>query len=68
LVENLKALDLGNVLIVHHEPDENLCLAVRNLNKVDVVDTAIADPVSLLAFEKVLITVAALRQFEEKLA
>ena len=68
LVGNLKKLGLDNVLIVHHDPDKNLCLAVRNLNKVDVVDTTIADPVSLLAFDKVLITVAALRQFEEKLA
>ena len=68
LVGNLKNLDLDNVLIVHDNPDENLYLAARNLNKVDVVDTTIADPVSLLAFDKVLITVAALRQFEEKLA
>ena len=64
----LKQLDLDSVLIVHDDPDENLYLAARNLNKVDVVDTTIADPVSLLAFDKVLITVAALRQFEEKLA
>jgi ribosomal protein L4 len=28
----------------------------------------IADPVSLVEFDKVLMTVAALRQFEEKLA
>ncbi|MEA2080897.1 MAG: 50S ribosomal protein L4 [Pseudomonadota bacterium] len=68
LLGNLKELDLDNVLIVHDDPDENLYLAARNLNKVDVVDTAIADPVSLLAFNKVLITVGALRQFEEKLA
>ena len=68
LLGNLKALDLDNVLIVHDDPDENLFLAARNLNRVDVVDTAIANPVSLLAFDKVLITVAALRQFEEKLA
>ena len=68
LVGNLNKLDLDNVLIVHDDPDENLYLAARNLNKVDVVDTAIADPVSLLAFDKVLITVGALRQFEEKLA
>jgi large subunit ribosomal protein L4 len=68
LVSNLKNLDLDNVLIVHDNPDENLYLAARNLNKVDVVDTTIADPVSLLAFDKVLITVAALRQFEERLA
>ena len=68
LLGNLKTLDLDNVLIVHDDPDENLYLAARNLNKVDVVDTAIANPVSLLAFDKVLITVGALRQFEEKLA
>ena len=68
LVGNLNKLDLDNVLIVHDDPDENLYLAARNLNKVDVVDTAIANPVSLLAFDKVLITVGALRQFEEKLA
>ncbi|MEA3244246.1 MAG: 50S ribosomal protein L4 [Pseudomonadota bacterium] len=68
LLGNLKTLDLDNVLVVHDDPDENLYLAARNLNKVAVVDTAIANPVSLLAFDKVLITVAALRQFEEKLA
>jgi large subunit ribosomal protein L4 len=68
LLGNLKTLDLDNVLIVHDDPDENLYLAARNLNKVEVVDTTIANPVSLLAFDKVLITVAALRQFEEKLA
>jgi large subunit ribosomal protein L4 len=68
LVGNLKELSVDNVLIVHHDPDENLYLAARNLNAVDVVDTVIADPVTLLAFDKVLITVAALRQFEEKLA
>ena len=68
LVGNLSGLGADNVLIVHHDPDENLYLAARNLNNVDVVDTSIADPVSLLAFDKVLITVAALRQFEERLA
>jgi large subunit ribosomal protein L4 len=68
LVGNLRGLGADNVLIVHHDPDENLYLAARNLNTVDVVDTSIADPVSLLAFDKVLITVAALRQFEERLA
>ncbi len=68
LVGKLKELDLGKVLIVHEDPDENLFLAARNLPQVDVVDTAIADPVSLVGFDKVLITAAALRQFEERLA
>lgn len=68
LLGKLGAMDLNKVLIVHDEPDENLYLAARNLPHVDVVDTAIVDPVSLVGFEKVLMTAAALRQFEEKLA
>ena len=68
LIGKLNELSLDRVLIVHEDPDENLYLAARNLPHVDVVDTAIADPVSLVGFDKVLITVAALRQFEEKLA
>jgi large subunit ribosomal protein L4 len=68
LLAKLGAMNLDRVLIVHDEPNENLYLAARNLPHVDVVDTAIADPVSLVGFDKVLITVGALRQFEEKLA
>ena len=68
LAARLGAMDLDRVLIVHDGPDENLYLAARNLHHVDVVDTTIVDPVSLVGFDKVLITVAALRQFEERLA
>jgi len=68
LLGKLKEMDLDKVLIVHEDPNENLYLAARNLPHVDVVDTAIADPVSLIGFDKVLITAAALRQFEERLA
>ncbi len=64
----LKELDLEKVLIVTEEIDETLYLAARNLPHVDVVDVAAADPVSLVAFDKVLVTVSALRKFEEKLA
>jgi len=68
LLGRLKELDVDRVLIVHDEPDENLYLAARNLPQVEVVDTSIADPVSLVGCEKILMTAAALRQFEEKLA
>ena len=64
----LKELDLEKVLIVTEEADETLYLAARNLPHVDVVEVAAADPVSLVAFDKVLVTVSALRKFEEKLA
>ena len=68
LTAKLNEMDVDRVLIVHDEPDENLFLAARNLPHVDVEDTSIVDPVSLIGFDKVLITAAALRQFEEKLA
>lgn len=68
LVAKLKELDLEKVLIVTEEVDEKLYLAARNIPNVDVVDVAAADPVRLVAFDKVLITVSALRKFEEKLA
>ncbi|AMC99216.1 MULTISPECIES: 50S ribosomal protein L4 [Halomonadaceae] len=68
LVAKLKELNLEKVLIVTEEVDEKLYLAARNIPNVDVVDVAAADPVSLIAFDKVLVTVSALRKFEEKLA
>ncbi|MCC5854674.1 MAG: 50S ribosomal protein L4 [Idiomarina sp.] len=68
LVAKLKEMDLQDVLIVTKEVDENLFLASRNLHKVDVRDVQGIDPVSLIAFEKVLFTADAVKQLEEALA
>ncbi len=68
LQTKLSALELKDVLIVTSEVDENLFLSARNLYKVDVRDVAGLDPVSLIAFEKVLITADAVKQLEEALA
>ncbi len=67
LVNKLNDMNLNKVLIVTSEVDTNLFLAARNIPNVEVVDVAAASPVSLVAYEKVLVTVPALRQFEEKL-
>ena len=68
LLRKLKELDLKNVLIVTDEVDENLFLAARNLNRVDVLDVGGVDPISLIRHDKVLITVAALKELEEALS
>ena len=68
LVEELKGYGLENVLIVASEVDQNLYLASRNLHTVDVRDVEGVDPVSLIAHEKVVITVDAVKKFEEALA
>jgi large subunit ribosomal protein L4 len=67
LVKQLSEFGLDNVLIVSAELDTNLYLASRNLHKVDVRDVASADPVSLVAYDKVLVTVDAVKKFEEML-
>ncbi len=67
LLKALGEYGLQDVLIVSDEVSENLYLASRNLHKVDVRDVNGVDPVSLVAFDKVLITVPALKKFEEML-
>jgi len=68
LVTKLNALGLKDVLIVTPEVDENLFLSARNLYKVDVRDVDGIDPVSLVGFEKVLMTATAVKQIEEMLS
>lgn len=68
LVKKLGEYNLKDVLIVTEEVSENLYLSSRNLHKVDVRDVVGVDPVSLIRFEKVLVTVPALKKIEEMLA
>jgi large subunit ribosomal protein L4 len=68
LVGKLSDMGLKDVLIVTDQPDENLLLASRNLYHVDVRMTDDVDPVSLVGFEKVLMTAGAVKKLEERLA
>lgn len=68
LVGKLKDLSLENVLVVTHEADENLYMAARNLYRVEVIEVGGVDPVSLVGFDKILITTPALKQIEEWLS
>jgi large subunit ribosomal protein L4 len=67
-VAKLNELDLSNVLLITADVEQNLYLAARNVPHVDVRDAAGVDPVSLVGFDKVLVTVAALKKVEEVLA
>lgn len=64
LLAKLGEFQLDNVLIVSEQVDKNLYLAARNLHGVDVMDADGVDPVSLIGFEKVLVTVPALKKLE----
>jgi large subunit ribosomal protein L4 len=67
LAKQLSDYGLDSVLIVSDEVGENLYLAARNLHKVDVRDVDGVDPVSLIAHDKVMVTVDAVKKFEEML-
>ncbi|AOS96828.1 50S ribosomal protein L4 [Microbulbifer aggregans] len=67
LVSKLAQFDLADALIITEEVSENLYLAARNLHKIDVRDVQGIDPVSLIRFDKVVVTVSALKKIEEVL-
>jgi large subunit ribosomal protein L4 len=67
-IAKLNEMDLKNVLIVADDIDENLYLAARNVPHVGVTEASAIDPVSLIAFEKILVTVSALKKLEETYA
>jgi large subunit ribosomal protein L4 len=68
LAGKLAAMGLAHVLILTDELDENLFLSSRNLPNVLVLEARHADPVSLMRYEKVLLTKAAVKHLEEALA
>jgi large subunit ribosomal protein L4 len=68
LAQKLKGMGLDNVLVITDALDDNLLLSSRNLPHVRVVTVSGADPVSLIRYEKVVVTKSAVTKFEEMLA
>ena len=75
-VESLKTRDLAaklatfgvsDVLLLVEEPSAELLLASRNLHSVAVAEGRDVNPVTLIAFDKVIATKASLQALEERL-
>ena len=67
LVEKLRQFAVRKLLIVVEAQDDNLSLAARNLPFVDVLTASAINPVALVAYDKVLMTVGAVKLLEERL-
>jgi len=67
LANQLKSWSLDNVLIVIEATDEKLYLAARNLPHVEVIEASQLNPLSLVSYDKVLMTVGAVKMIEERL-
>lgn len=68
LASKLAALGADSVNIITHDMTDGLYLSARNLIKVGVCDVEYVDPVGLIRFDKVLMTVDAVKKLEEKLS
>jgi len=67
MLSKLAEFGATDALIVTEVVETGLYLAARNIPKIDVVDAAGINPVSLVGSEKVIVTVAALKKIEELL-
>ncbi|MDP2786875.1 MAG: 50S ribosomal protein L4 [Pseudomonadota bacterium] len=69
LAEKLKGLGISDrVLIIDSVVDDNLWLSARNMHQVLVLEPHQADPVSLVRFDRVLMTRDAVKSLEEMYA
>ena len=67
LAKILKKHNLESVLIIIENYDENIFLASRNLSNVSVCDVKSMNPVALIRYEKVLVTIKSIKMIEEYL-
>ena len=65
LAAQLNKFDQASILIVCDALDDNLALSARNLHNVQVLEARHLDPVSLVGYELVVMTSAAVKQVEE---
>ena len=68
LVAKLADLGVNKTLIVTETGDESLYLSARNIPNVEVTDVAGLNPVNLVRYEHVVVTVGAVRAIEEWLS
>lgn len=68
LKEKIQSVMVESLLIVSDSVSENLYLSARNIPNLDVRDVTSTDPVSLVGFDKIMMTVSAVKKFDEVLA
>ena len=68
LADKLKGMGVTEALVITDMIDDNLYLSSRNLPTVLVIEPRHADPVSLMRFEKTIMTKAAVAKMQEMFA
>jgi large subunit ribosomal protein L4 len=68
LLSKLNDLGISDTLIITETGDEKLYLSARNLPYVEITDNAGLNPVNLMRYENVIVTVGTVRAVEEWLS
>jgi len=68
LLAKMQEWGVSKALILVDHIDESLYLAARNLPHVEVISVQEMNPVDLIGYEHVVVTIPALRMIEERLA
>lgn len=65
MAQKLKGMGLESVLVITDALDDNVLLSSRNLQKLLVLEVQETNPVSLVGYDKVLVTRAAIDKMQE---
>ncbi len=68
MVAELDKLDVGNVLLISDEEDNNITLSARNIPNCETLTVSKLNPVSLVNHDKVVISSAAVKKVQEWLS
>jgi len=68
MAEKMRELQVTSMLLITDDLNDNLYLAARNLPNVQVVEPRQADPLSLIHYDRVLLTRGAVAKLEEMYA
>ncbi|MFI4853143.1 MAG: 50S ribosomal protein L4 [Candidatus Makana argininalis] len=68
LIKKLNNMMIKNVLIIKTNTDNNIYRASKNLNKINFINVNFINPVILISFNKVLITLNSLKKIEDMLS
>lgn len=67
LLEKLKQININDVLIINDFEDKNLLLSARNLYTISVLNVKKINPISLINFNNIIVTISAFKKIEETL-
>ncbi|MFI4847229.1 MAG: 50S ribosomal protein L4 [Candidatus Makana argininalis] len=68
LVKKLNFMMIKNVLIIKEKTDKNIYRASKNLYKINLINVNLINPVILISFDKVLITLNSIKKIEVMLS